>query len=154
MCTSADACECTRAPTPHTYPDTYTYEILQCHPNTPPQIALPIGSVARIRKRGDTAKVGYLIDEDVDSKYADAHEGPRPPEENDTDADASRNCADTEVGKLKRESPAKAIALHGNIPFCSRSGFLSRRSPFVVLEAHQSAMMSLASAAKRFRARS
>ena len=69
-------------------------------------------SVARIRKRGDTPKVGYSIDADVDSKYADAHENACPPEQNDTEADASPNCADTEVGKLRIVTPAKASALH------------------------------------------
>ena len=59
-------------------------------------------------------EVEYSIDTGADIKYADAHEGARLPEQNqnDTDAEANQNCADTEVGKLRIETPARASALH------------------------------------------
>ena len=75
------------------------------------------------------------------SKYAVAHEGARPPEQNYTDADANQKCADTAVGTLRFETPARASALHRNIPICARSGFISRRSILAILEPHQSGMM-------------
>ena len=41
----------------------------------------------------------YAIDTDANPKLADAHEGARPPDLENTDADTSQNCADAVADK-------------------------------------------------------
>ena len=110
VCTSDHACACTRAPTPHTYPETYAYDIYQCHPKTPPQITLPTDSVARFRKKYGMLVDGNSIDTEDNLKLADAHEGARPPEQKNTGANATQNCANADVDKrIWIETPVSCI---------------------------------------------
>ena len=143
MCVHRCTCLCMYwCSNPHTYPDTYACEILQCHSNTPPRIVLPTDSVARIRKEHVTPNVGDSIDTDSDIKRADSYESSRPPEQHRAGINASQIRANSEVDiQMRLETPASASALHRNNPFCSHAGHLSRRSILVALEPHQSGMM-------------
>ena len=79
-------------------------------PNTPPRILLPTVLVARFRKKDDMPGDGYAIDTDANPKLADAHEGARPPGLKNTDADASQNCVDADVGFGSRPLPAAYLS--------------------------------------------
>ena len=85
----------------------------------------PTDSVARVRKQDDMPRTGCGIDTEANIKYADAHEGARPPEQICDGVDADQNCAGTDADvETHIETPARTSALRR--PLCCRSDYLSR----------------------------